>query len=375
MNIYKKIWPSTSLATLLWLCSLQIGVCQDGVESDEAADPIESGFPVEGELVDFARDVQPILQRNCLECHGPDEAKNDFRVDDEETMLAYLEPGDLESSSLWADYLITDDPDMIMPPPKSGQKPGLSGTELAVMRLWIEEGASWGWKSSEESEAEEAPPGVPLGMTARLWEFQGLFHPASVHFPIACLLVSSLMVIFAFISRESFEATAFHCLWIGALGAIASCVMGWAYAEHEGYGAGFTFDLRESSIDRHRWLGIVVAVIATIMIPVASSVRKSGGVNNRIVWFMGSVIMLLAVAVTGYQGGELTYGEDHYGKEFERLFPDGLQFSIGDDQGSSGITGDLDNGDLNSEDLDNASTLETNDAIDPDSDASGTDGG
>ena len=42
----------------------------------------------------------------------------------------------------------------------------------------------------------------------------------------------------------------------------------------------------------------------------------------RFLWLLGSVAVLIGVSITGYQGGELTYGEDHYNKEFERLFPE-----------------------------------------------------
>lgn len=285
----------------------------------DETDPADSDGP--GGWIDFGRDVRPILKSRCLECHGPEEAKNDFRVDDEETMLAYLEPGDLESSSLWADYLITDDMDMRMPPPGPDGAADLTGAELATIKLWIEEGAHWSEPEeplTEEASPEQAAP--PQSTVAKIWSFQGLFHPASVHFPIALLAVSAAFVCLSFFNRESFEPAAFHCLWIGALGAIAACAMGWAYAQHEGYGGGFSFNLADSSIDRHRWLGIVVAVVATMLIPVARSVRREGKTGMRLLWCLGSLLLLGAVSTTGYQGGELTYGEDHYAEEFQRLF-------------------------------------------------------
>jgi uncharacterized membrane protein len=276
----------------------------------------------EQSIVVFSRDIQPILAAKCLECHGPDEAKNDFRVDDAETMLSYVEPGDLESTSLWADYMVTDDPDLKMPPPS---KPQLTASELAVFKLWIEEGAEWDeWKSeeviAEEPTEEEAV--AERSFAARVMEFQGLFHPASVHFPIALLAISTVFLCGSFIWKEAFESAAFHCLWIGAVGAVASCVMGWGYATHEGYGSSFSFDFQNSSIDRHRWLGIAVAVGGLILVPLASKVRKRQDSGMRFLWLVGSIALTLGVSITGYQGGELTYGEDHYEKEFNRLFPE-----------------------------------------------------
>src|SRR5690606_51178 len=92
-------------------------------------------------IIDFQRDVKPILELRCLECHGPREAKNDFRIDDHESVFAYVEPSDVDASSLWTDYLLSEDPDMLMPPAVAGsaQPAGLPGAELAVLKLWIEE--------------------------------------------------------------------------------------------------------------------------------------------------------------------------------------------------------------------------------------------
>ncbi|MEC8555564.1 MAG: DUF2231 domain-containing protein [Planctomycetota bacterium] len=274
----------------------------------------------DGKLIDFVRDVKPILDAKCLECHGPEDAKNDYRVDEEENMLGYVEAGDLENSSLWADYLVTDDEDLHMPP---NGHPQLSGVELATIKLWIEEGATWG--VAPEAAAEEAPPKEEtedlseMSTIAKYWRFQGLFHPASVHFPIALLTVSAVCLLLSFFNRDSFEPVAFHCLWMGALGAVGACVMGWAYAPHEGY-AGSSFNVG-SGINRHRWLGIAMAVGALVLVPLGRRVRKQGKLTDRMIWLVCSFGLMLGVSITGYQGGELTYGEDHYAKEYELLFP------------------------------------------------------
>ena len=294
----------------------------DTAEADENSEA-EPTLSVEGSLIDFQRDVWPILESKCLSCHGPEDAKNDFRVDDSETMLSYIEAGDVENTFMWTDYLVTDDPDMRMPPPNTATG-DLTGAELATIRLWIEEGAKWQDPIPEDGEATETETAEDVttqSLASRLLSFQGLFHPASVHFPIALLTISGLFVFLSFFSRDSCEPVAYHCLWIGALGAVASCVMGWGYADHEGYGA-YGFDFANSSIDRHRWLGIGVAIVALVLVPMARSVRKKGDIGMRIMWFLGSLFLMAGVGIVGYQGGELTYGEDHYGQEFKRLFPE-----------------------------------------------------
>lgn len=284
-----------------------------------------SSFVSAEKLVDFRRDVQPVLEARCLECHGPEKAKNDFRVDDEETMGYYIEPGDLESSSLWNDYLITDDPDLKMPPANSTHHEGMTAAELAIIKLWIEEGADFDWSTptgDTETEVvveEAATPVTELSTPYKVWLFQGLFHPAMTHLPVGLLSISLVFLVLSKFAGQSFESAAFHCLWVGALGACVACVSGWSYAVHEGYGMSFSLD---SNIDRHRWLGVVLAVGALILIPVAYKAVKGeeGSGKMKLGWFLGSLVIAMVVSIVGFQGGELVYGEGHYEKEFDHLF-------------------------------------------------------
>lgn len=278
----------------------------------------------DAKFIVFERDIQPILQNNCIKCHGPVEAKNDFRVDTKKSLLEYIQPGAADSSSLWTDYLVTKEPDMLMPPAQAPHPGGLSQTDLLFVRTWINEGAEGEWRADENpSVIENAPPASSTATTttAKLWAFQGLFHPAAVHLPVALLSVSALFVFLSFFNRNSFEPAAFHCLWIGAFGAVAACLTGWAYSAHEGYGAGFRLDL-VNGIDRHRWAGIFVATFSMLTIPLAMKARNTGELKKRVLWFIASVVLMGSVSITGYQGGELTYGEDHYLKYYQELFPD-----------------------------------------------------
>jgi uncharacterized membrane protein len=282
------------------------------------------GLPARGQeprLVDFQQHIQPIFQQECLNCHGPKDAKNDFRVDDRDSLLAYIEPGSPSSSSLWTDYLRTDDPEMLMPPASDAHPGGLAAGELLLVKAWIEEGAEGSWASEDAQQAMQATPDASASKAAKLWSFQGLFHPAMVHFPVALLSVSALFVLLSFVNRTSCEPVAFHCLWIGALGAVAACLTGWSYAVYEGYGKNIGFDLAASALDRHRWAGVFVALFSLLTLPLAVSVRRNGSIGKRMLWLMASCIAAGAVSVAGYQGGELTYGEDHYMRYFEQLFP------------------------------------------------------
>ncbi|MFL3657801.1 MAG: c-type cytochrome domain-containing protein, partial [Opitutales bacterium] len=57
--------------------------------------------------IQFHRDIRPIFEQSCVECHGPENQKSDFRVDDYESLLKGGEseipavvPGDLIESLL-----------------------------------------------------------------------------------------------------------------------------------------------------------------------------------------------------------------------------------------------------------------------------------
>jgi hypothetical protein len=102
-----------------------------------------------GGKVEFGRDILPILSENCFLCHGPD-AKNRkarLRLDDETSARkvrkgrAAIVPGKSSSSELYLRVSATE-PEEIMPPPRSNRK--LTGKQIALLRQWIDEGATWG---------------------------------------------------------------------------------------------------------------------------------------------------------------------------------------------------------------------------------------
>ncbi len=106
------------------------------------------------ETVKFNRDIRPILAENCFHCHGPDPGsrKVGLRFDTEAGFFAARlakdgtkEPptvikGQATNSPLYQ-RIISTDPDEIMPPPKEHKT--LKPHEVALIKNWIEQGASW----------------------------------------------------------------------------------------------------------------------------------------------------------------------------------------------------------------------------------------
>lgn len=100
------------------------------------------------EAIDFNRDIKPIISSNCVSCHGPDENKRkaDLRLDtfDGATVdlggYRAIAPGDAKSSEAIL-RAKSDDPDEVMPPPKSGHE--LKPDEIALLEEWINAGAKF----------------------------------------------------------------------------------------------------------------------------------------------------------------------------------------------------------------------------------------
>ncbi len=73
------------------------------------------------------------------------------------------------------------------PSDASASKGKLPAAELALLRTWIVEGAVWEEVAQEtKSEPKEETPSLSFG--AKFWKFQGYFHPAVIHLPIALIL-------------------------------------------------------------------------------------------------------------------------------------------------------------------------------------------
>ena len=102
-----------------------------------------------GQAVDYNRDVRPILSESCFPCHGPDSAKRkaDLRLDTEAGLFgprddgAPVAPGD-PAASLILDRIAEADPLLKMPPPRANAHPP-TDAQVATLRRWIEQGATW----------------------------------------------------------------------------------------------------------------------------------------------------------------------------------------------------------------------------------------
>ncbi len=132
---------------------------------------LASVLPAKGapRMIEFNRDVRPILSENCFACHGFDAKKREaeLRLDTPEGAYALhdgvpaIKPGaPAESEALRR--ILTQDPDDVMPPRKSHKK--ITPEQVEILRQWIAEGAvyqrHWSFEPLQKPPLPTAQPDV-----------------------------------------------------------------------------------------------------------------------------------------------------------------------------------------------------------------------
>ena len=114
--------------------------------------------------VHFSRDIRPILNQNCMHCHGGVRQKNGVSFLFREEALGVgksgrrtIVPGKPDASELIA-RVTSSDPETRMP----YHAPPLPPQQIALLRRWIKEGAQW-----EDHWAFIAPKPQPLPAVKR----------------------------------------------------------------------------------------------------------------------------------------------------------------------------------------------------------------
>ena len=145
---------------------------EDRVQSHFAAGGVASRLPPPAKRsVDFVRDIQPLFQKHCFECHGPGKdqgglslAARSLALDGGESGRVIV-PGKSAISSLVPRIAALDE-ETVMPP--EGDR--LSADQVGLIRAWIDQGAVW------PATADEVDPRVT--QAANHWSFKPLKRPA-----------------------------------------------------------------------------------------------------------------------------------------------------------------------------------------------------
>src|SRR5256884_7678399 len=111
--------------------------------------------------VDFAKQIQPILEQNCVKCHGPEKQKAKLRLDSKEAAMkggkdgAIVVAGKAEKSEMYRRITLPKGDDDIMP----NEGDPLTREQTDLIRDWISQGAEW----PEVAAAKQSEPSNPRG--------------------------------------------------------------------------------------------------------------------------------------------------------------------------------------------------------------------
>jgi hypothetical protein len=119
-----------------------------GVASAADIDITKLPPPAAKKDLTYERDIKPLLEKSCINCHGPEKPKSKYRVDSRDAIIkggdseeAAIIPGNSAKSPIVhysADLVV----DMEMPPTDKREKyPPLTKEQIGILRAWIDQGA------------------------------------------------------------------------------------------------------------------------------------------------------------------------------------------------------------------------------------------
>ncbi len=112
--------------------------------------------------VDFVKDIQPILAKSCLQCHGAEKQKGDLRLDSKEAAMkggkdgVVIVAGQADKSDLYRRVSLPDGSDDIMP----NKGDPLTKAQTDLIKDWINQGAVW--PEGAVAKTEESAPVSPF---------------------------------------------------------------------------------------------------------------------------------------------------------------------------------------------------------------------
>ena len=275
--------------------------------------------------VDFAKDIKPIFEANCMGCHNEERSEGGFRMDERDVLLdEWIYAEEASESPLMTDYILSTDKDFIMPPPENSphwdeeQAQGpLGDSDIALINTWIDEGAEWPADvklvvpdpnaMADEDEDRVAP-------NPNIWNAIGSLHPAAIHLPIGLLLAAGMFALFGLRGNFVMSDCAYYCLCFGTIFAIIGCVTGWWFSPMEGQGTVTEIqDImnQEQPIFWHRIAALGATVFAFLLCLFAAGARNRDP-DDGFLWKLGCIILAGGIGWVGHLGGELTYGKKHY---------------------------------------------------------------
>jgi mono/diheme cytochrome c family protein/uncharacterized membrane protein len=255
-------------------------------------------------LTPAARDL---FRRRCATCHGEDGTGNPARdrLPEIPDFTDISWQGRQDDARLLQSIL--DGKGKEMPPWRGKITEELARDLVTRVRSFA---STTEWSQHEEEGGPPSPATVgdkpPRGFFETLIGWLGKFHPATVHFPIALLTAAALAELLRMAtSKLALDAAARYCLWLGALSAGAAGVLGW-------FLAGFRVADATGVLTAHRWLGTATVAWAGLVLLLGEVSRRPDRRRPQSAFRAMLLVTAVLALVTGFFGGAVVYGLDHY---------------------------------------------------------------
>lgn len=104
------------------------------------------GDAKQAQKVDFKKEIEPILRKSCVECHGPKKQKSKLRLDNKKDAFAWsnkeggkaIVPGKSKESLA---YMLLNEPKDDDRMPQDADP--LPKEQIERIKNWIDQGADW----------------------------------------------------------------------------------------------------------------------------------------------------------------------------------------------------------------------------------------
>jgi hypothetical protein len=127
--------------------------------------------PPAARQIDFVKDIKPLFDASCVQCHAKGKVKGGLSLETRETMLTGGEDGPVvvpgkSAESRMVHMVAALDPETVMP--QKGTK--WTAEQVALLRAWIDQGAAWDaavtFKRAEPINLKPRPVVLPDGSDA-----------------------------------------------------------------------------------------------------------------------------------------------------------------------------------------------------------------
>lgn len=124
--------------------TISVAFCFAVLAPLSALEPEPKLPPASSQVVDFHRDIAPILRGSCIKCHSGEQAKGKLRMETRELLLKGGESGEVVVSGKSGESELIRlvaglEKERVMP----AQGPRLKDEQIGLLRAWIDQGLKW----------------------------------------------------------------------------------------------------------------------------------------------------------------------------------------------------------------------------------------